>query len=409
MQIDLFSNVQQAYARGPVSNDDLYQGLVRNGTLERSELDEQQKVGRLGAVHRCTKRKVRWVQQTLKQMGILESTGARGRWQLTDEGKRGLTPAPVRRILLGFSTTLGVALWASCSDVFARLDQPIALCLTSPPYPLAAPRAYGNPNEAQFVDWICAMLEPIVKNLMPGGSIALNVSNDIFLSKSPARSLYRERMVLALHDRLGLYKMDEIVWHNPCKPPGPMQWASKQRFQLNVAWEPVYWFTNDPLLVRSNNQRVLEPHTDKHLAHVRKGGSNTKRVNGDGSNRVRLGAYSQETAGRIPRNLMSIRHNCRDQALYKAHCDQAGLPRHGASMPLALASKLVEFLTEPDDLVVDPFGGSFTTGKACELLGRRWLSTELMGEYVAGGASRFQSAEGFETNFQERHYGTAPQ
>ena len=59
--------------------------------------------------------------------------------------------------------------------------------------------------------------------------------------------------------------------------------------------------------------------------------------------------------------------------------------------------KIVEFLTEPDDLVVDPCAGSFTTAKASELLGRRWLSTELMGEYVAGGASRFTNAEEFQS------------
>lgn len=64
-------------------------------------------------------------------------------------------------------------------------------------------------------------------------------------------------------------------------------------------------------------------------------------------------------------------------------------------MPLKLASFLVEFLSEPDDLVADPFGGSFTTAKAAERLGRRWLSTECMLEYVLGGALRFQDAPGF--------------
>lgn len=395
MQLDLFKSVQQAYTKGAVSNEALYDDLVERGALEAQDFEGKRQVGSAGKSYQCTKRRVRWIQQTLKHMGVLESAGSRGHWRLTEAGRKGLTPAVPQRILLGFSTNLGVALWASCQDVFPRLDQPIALALTSPPYPLTTARAYGNPHEAQYVDWICTMLEPIVKNLLPGGSIVLNVSNDIFLSKSPARSLYRERMVLALHDRLGLHKMDEIIWHNPCRPPGPIQWSSKDRVQLNFTWEPVYWFTNDPLLVNSDNRRVLEPHSETHLKLMRRGGETTSRVSGDGAYRVRKGAYANPTEGRIPRNLITMRHNCKDQDQYKAYCDKMGLPRHGAAMPLALAKKMVEFTTKPGDLVVDPFGGSFTTAKACEELGRQWVSTELMGEYVAGGASRFHSMAGF--------------
>ena len=402
-QLDLFSAVQHAYLGGSLDNESLYEQLVQQSVLKIEQSDERQQAGESGKRYCTAKRRVRWIQQTLKTMGLLEGAGMRGQWRLTERGRRGLTPAQPRKVLLGFNTDLGIALWGSCSDVFSKLDEPIALCLTSPPYPLARARAYGNPDEAQFVDWICTMLEPIVKSLMPGGSVVLNVSNDIFLTGSPARSLYRERMVLALHDRLGLFKMDELIWHNACKPPGPVQWASKERFQLNVAWEPIYWFTNDPSKVRSNNQRVLEPHTQKHAATIAAGGERHERANCDGAYRVKRGAYANATSGKIPRNLMSIRHNCVDQDAYKAHCRDAQLPTHGAAMPLGLVSKLVEFLTETNDLVVDPFGGSFTTGKAAELLGRRWISTDLMAEYVLGAASRFMVQPGFESNLAENN------
>lgn len=396
MQLDLFKSLQKAYVQGPVSNDDLYEQLVADGVIDRSKLDEKQIVGSAGKEYKCLKRRVRWAQQTLKKRGLLESAGERGRWRLTEAGRRGLTPAQPRKVLVAFSTKLGLALWASCDDVFANLDAPISLCLTSPPYPLARPRAYGNPTEAEYVDWLCARLEPIVKHLMPGGSIVLNISNDIFLSKSPARSMYCERLLIALHERLGLWLMDRHVWNNPCRPPGPMQWASKERIHLNVAWEPVYWLTNDPSRVRANNQRVLEPHTEKHLKLMRSGGERSARSSGDGAHRVRVGAYGNETAGRIPKNVLTVRHNCASQDQYKAYCRSLGLPAHGASMPLALAKKYVEFLTEKDDLVVDLFGGGLTTGLAAEELGRYWVVTELMGEHVMGGAGRFHGADGFE-------------
>lgn len=68
-----------------------------------------------------------------------------------------------------------------------------------------------------------------------------------------------------------------------------------------------------------------------------------------------------------------------------------GLPTHGASMPLELASRFVKFLTEPGDLVADPFGGSLTTGEAAEINERRWICTDRALEYLLGGRGRFQS------------------
>jgi site-specific DNA-methyltransferase (cytosine-N4-specific) len=94
--------------------------------------------------------------------------------------------------------------------VFSRIDAPIVLCLTSPPYPLAKARNYGNVDAEHYVDWFCRTVEPVIKNLVPGGSLAINLSNDIFVPGLPARSLYREKLVIALCERFGLYKIDEI-------------------------------------------------------------------------------------------------------------------------------------------------------------------------------------------------------
>src|SRR5690606_32713547 len=133
----------------------------------------------------------------------------------------------------------------------------ISAIITSPPYPLQTPRAYGNVvDERAYVDWIVRALEPAVSKLIPGGSLALNVGQDIFNPGSPARSLYRERLVLALHERLGLYKLDEIPWVNKSRPPSPTIWACRERMQLVATWEPIYWFTNDPHRLRSDNRRV---------------------------------------------------------------------------------------------------------------------------------------------------------
>lgn len=329
-------------------------------------------------------------------MNLLERVpGKRGVWRLRGAQEKELTPAPAGMTMLGFSTHLGVALWSSC-DAFSKIDEPIALILTSPPYPLAKPRKYGGPSEREMVDFVCRSLEPLMKNLLPGGSLALNVSNDVFLPGSPARSLYVERLTLALHDRFGLSLMDRICWTSP-KAPGPVQWASKTRQQLNVAYEPVLWFSPDPLRCFADNRRVLLPHTEKHLKLVAGGGERRDAVYGDGAYRLREGrSFSAATPGRIPRNVLNFTHHGAEISQLRATARELGLPVHGALMPHSLAMFLIRFLSREGDLVVDLFGGWGTTAAAAEATGRRWLLTELMAEFVAGQALRLSGASGFE-------------
>ncbi len=202
--------------------------------------------------------------------------------------------------------------------------------------------------------------------------------------------------MIALCDRLGLHKMDELIWHAPNKPPAPMQWASRTRQQLNCAWEPVYWFTNEPRLCKSDNRRVLQEHTERHLKLIHQGGEDRTAEYGDGAYRLKPGSFGGVTAGRIPRNVITCSTNSGNKRAMRAAAIAQGLPTHGALMPLPLAKMLVEFLTDKDGLVVDPFFGWGTTGLAAEELGRRWLGTELMGEHVLGAANAFRSADGFE-------------
>ncbi|EAZ97475.1 site-specific DNA-methyltransferase [Marinobacter sp. ELB17] len=397
MQLSLFEHVQKAFgeASDVISNKQLYTAVARSAGLAEHELNNTTAIGQAGEQRSVIKRQIRWHQQTLKHSGLIQQAG-RGRWTLTKTGKVTLKKIQPRSTMVAFSTELGVALWSLNDDVLNALNAPITLVLTSPPYPLQTARAYGNPNLNQYIDFVVESLRPIAKHLEPGGSICLNLSNDIFEPGIPARSLYRERLVIALADELKLWKMDELIWHNPCKPPGPIAWASKKRNQLNVAWEPVYWFTNNPALVKSDNRRVLQPHSERHLKLIEAGGTASARTASDNAYRTRKGAYGKPTAGKIPRNILTFPHNCPAQSRYKKAARELGIAPHGAPFPLSLATFLIRFLTEPGDLVIDPFAGSLTTGDAAQREGRRWLMIECMWEYLRAGATRFQEHNDFE-------------
>jgi len=58
-------------------------------------------------------------------------------------------------------------------------------------------------------------------------------------------------------------------------------------------------------------------------------------------------------------------------------------------MQSSLSAFFIQFLTDADDLVVDPFGGSNTTGSVAETLDRRWITVEADKSYVAGSRGRF--------------------
>src|SRR3989304_3427710 len=92
--------------------------------------------------------------------------------------------------------------------------------------------------------------------------------------------------------------------------------------------------------------------------------------------------------GSIPPNLLIYGNNdsnghCLDQ------CKKHGMKPHPARFPVQLPTFFLRFLTDPDDLVLDPFAGSNTTGEACEREGRRWVAVEKEGRDIEAGRVRF--------------------
>ncbi|WP_454909832.1 DNA methyltransferase [Variovorax gossypii] len=407
-QPDLFEPLLAAYRQVQIhdegiSNTKLYETLnVANG--------ERSPVGRARQPHNLAHRRVRWHQQTMKAMGLIERVpGQRGTWRLTPQAQQDpeLTPAPEGVAMVACSTNLGCAIWVRSETLTSQFTESIHAIITSPPYPLRHARAYGNPSEEAFVDFICGSIEPLLKNLVRGGCIALNLSNDIFLARSPARSLYLEKLTIAMSQKLGLSLIDRVVWASN-KAPGPTYWASITRQQLCVGYEPVLVFCNDPVACIADNRRVLQPHSPRHAQLLARGGEQRTARYGDGAYKLRPGSFSNQTLGTIPKNVLNIPTTSKEVAQSRKLAKSLGLATHGALMPVKLARLLVEFLTPPDALVVDIFGGWLSTALACEEAGRRWIAFEKMAQYVAGGSLRLQHCEGFMASFDLPGWNEAP-
>jgi DNA modification methylase len=374
------------------SNPSLYDFVAKKLKLTTSEINHIEKIGKRKSLRNVFHRRVRWVQQTLKNNGFIEKI-KRGHWQLTKEKKIELHVIEKGNKMVGMSTNLGIAIWGCSEDIFDDvIEGEIQLCLTSPPYPIRVARAYGKIEVKEYTQFVCRMLKPIVRKLAKGGNIALNISNDIFEEGSPARSTYMERLIVALEDDLGLSLMDRLIWESN-KMPGPILYASGTRQQLNQTWEPVLWLTNDPLSCIADNRRVLQPHTEAHKKYMASGGSKTTGTYGDGADIRKKGDYSNITEGKIARNILKYSNYCKTGREANKLAKHLGIAPHGAKMPYSLADFLVKFMSKPGGLVVDLFGGTLTSAEAAENNGREWVVVERVWEYIRQSFVRFKDID----------------
>ncbi len=63
---------------------------------------------------------------------------------------------------------------------------------------------------------------------------------------------------------------------------------------------------------------------------------------------------------------------------------------HPHEKPVQLMQELVEAITKPGDLVIDPFTGSGPTGEACKRAGRRFLGIELDPDHARHARARLR-------------------
>lgn len=66
---------------------------------------------------------------------------------------------------------------------------------------------------------------------------------------------------------------------------------------------------------------------------------------------------------------------------------------HPTTKPLPLMRELVSLFSDPDELILDPFAGSGSTGVACRQLGRRFVGWELNRDYFDIACRRLRGEE----------------
>ena len=280
---------------------------------------------------------------------------------------------------------LGAAYQGDSRQLITELeDDSVNLVFTSPPFALQRQKEYGNCDEREYVAWLMEFARLVKPKLREDGSFVLDLGG-AYQKGAPSRSLYPFRVLTRFCDELGFTLAEDFYWFNPSKLPSPIEWVNKRKLRVKDSVNTVWWFSKNPW-PKADVSKVLAPYSErmkKLIADPAAFYTPKKRPSGHDIG----AAFGKDNGGAIPSNLLQI-PNSESNGRYVTGCNVVGAKQHPARFPEKLPEFFIRLLTDPDDLVVDIFAGSNTTGAVAEREGRRWLSFELDLDYVAASAFR---------------------
>jgi site-specific DNA-methyltransferase (cytosine-N4-specific) len=275
----------------------------------------------------------------------------------------------------------------------------VQLVFTSPPFPLCREKRYGNLRGAEYTSWLAGFASLFAEYLKPDGSIVIELGNG-WEPGRPTVSTASLKALLAFQEAAGLHLCQEFIGYNPARLPTPAEWVTVRRIRVKDAYTRLWWLSPTPH-PKADNRSVLTAYSDSMRRLLQKGTYNGgARPSG---HHVGHRSFLRQNGGAIPPNVLVPPDselpatvipisNTGSRSRYLDACRAMNVRGHPARMPEALVDFFVHFLTDPGDLVLDPFAGSNTTGAVAERLGRNWIGIERDREYAEASRSRFAPA-----------------
>lgn len=232
------------------------------------------------------------------------------------------------------------------------------LIVTSPPYNIG--KKYEDRRGRQTLDDYLAgqkaTIDACMRVLRPGGSICWQVGNHV--------------------DDGAIYPLDILLYpffvaHPGVRMRNRIVWTFEHGLHCSNRFsgrhETIIWFTKgDEYTFHLDPVRVPQKYPGK------------KYYKGP-----KVGQYSANPLGKNPGDVWvipNVKHN---------HPEKTG---HPCQFPVELIERLVLSMTDPGDLVVDPYAGVASALVAAVRNGRRGAGADLMEEYIAIGRDRLERA-----------------
>lgn len=287
-----------------------------------------------------------------------------------------------------------------------ELKGKVNLIITSPPFPLNNKKQYGNEKGEEYLKWFIDMA-PIFSDLLAeDGSLVIEIGN-AWEPERPVQSLLHLECLFGLvkHPEANLRLIQEFICYNPSKLPSPAQWVTVNRLRTVDSYTHVWWIAKNDF-PKADNSKVLRPYSksmqrllkkQKYNAGKRPSEHNISETgflkDNGGSiahNFFELEQVDDNREARLPHSVLSF-SNTNSNDYYLKTCREKNIKPHPARMSGGLVNFFIEFLTDEDDLILDPFSGSNTTGYCAEKLNRNWVSFEVIEDYINQAIIRFSN------------------
>lgn len=259
-------------------------------------------------------------------------------------------------------------LWQGKAEDFLKSlpKEPIFdLIVTSPPYNIG--KEYEKKQKLEdYLLWQESVINELIPRLKPGGSICWQVGN--YVDDNQVFPLDIEFAPIFKKHPLKL--RNRIIWH--------FGHGLHTQRRFSGRHEVIMWYTKDH--PAEQGQRKAKDQYTFNLDSVRIPSKYPGKKHFKGPN---AGKFSGNPLGKNPEDVWNI-PNVKSNHIEKTD--------HPCQFPVGLVERLVLALSNPGDLVFDPFSGVGSAGVAAAIHGRRYWGTELTNEYVKIANTRITDA-----------------
>lgn len=236
----------------------------------------------------------------------------------------------------------------SCLDVLPSIpDHSIDLLFADPPYNIG--KKFGTfadvwPSDNAYAEWCFSWLSLCLAKLSSRGSLYVMTSTQAM----PYLDVW-------LRDRINI--LSRLVWHYDSS-------GVQAKRYFGSLYEPILYGVND---LKDYVFNASDIEVEARTGAVRK-----------------LIDYRKETP--TPYKTTKIPGNAWYFPRVRYRMDE--YEDHPSQKPEALLERIIKASSNPGDIILDPFAGTFTTCAVAQRLGRRSIGIEMQEAYVAIGARR---------------------
>ena len=241
--------------------------------------------------------------------------------------------------------------WGDAERVLTELipDSSVSLVFADPPYNIG--KTFANfvdkwASDEEYARWCHHWLDLCIRKLTPNGSLYVMASTQCM----PYIDLYLRQRICIL---------SRIVWH-----------YDSSGVQAKRYFGSVY----EPILFCVKDEKNYIFNTDAIMVEA-KTGATRKLID------YRKPVPAIYNSKKVPGNVWNLPRVRYRMAEYEEHPSQK---------PEALLERIVKASSDPGDVILDPFSGTFTTSAVGQRLGRKTIGIESQEQYVKIGLRRLR-------------------